>query len=129
MGKDKFTNDRFGCKHRNIENLIAASMASTRIPMHLECVSHTCEVFDAGNLAVLKEIENTLALKKKFISLLPSLKSFLQRVFFQLLPVLSVSLLITMATNCHYMKSLTLNWRRMVEQKSLVYSKRGVFAC
>ena len=44
-------------KNLQIEGLIAASLSSTLIPLHLFCVSHTCEAFDAGNLAVLKHVE------------------------------------------------------------------------
>ena len=66
-------------KNLEIENHIAASLVSNHIPMHLLCVSHTCEVFDSGNLYVLTQIEKMLGLKEKMISYLPSLHSFLSK--------------------------------------------------
>ena len=56
-------------KNLQIENLIAATLVSHHIPMHLLCVSHTCEVFDSGNLHVLNQIEKMLGLKEKIMFL------------------------------------------------------------
>ena len=52
-------------KNLEMENLIAATLLSDHIPLHLVCVSHTCETFDTGNLAVLKLVEDKLDLKGK----------------------------------------------------------------
>ena len=64
-------------KNMEIENLIAATLLSQHIPLHLLYVSHSCEVFDSGKLAVLKHVENKLELQEKVIKSMPSLKSFL----------------------------------------------------
>ena len=55
LGKDYSSHDRLCCKesvyafYLQIENLIAASLSSQRIPLHAMCVSHTCEAFDTEN--------------------------------------------------------------------------------
>ncbi|KAK6179055.1 hypothetical protein SNE40_011501 [Patella caerulea] len=64
-------------KNLHIEASIAATLNSTHIPFHLLCVSHTCEVFDRGNLCVLREAEDKLDLRNILIARMPSLKSFL----------------------------------------------------
>ena len=45
-------------KNLEIESLIAVSLLSSHIPLYLLYVSHTCEVFDSGNLLVLKHVED-----------------------------------------------------------------------
>ena len=57
--------------------MIAATLVSSHIPLHLLCVSHTCEAFDKGNLTVLKDIEKSLNLKSKLLVHLPNLRSFI----------------------------------------------------
>ena len=66
-------------KNLQIEQLIAASLSSNHVPLHLLCVSHTCEAFDAGNLLVLKDIEEKADLKGKVCQRKPSLRSFLSK--------------------------------------------------
>ena len=66
-------------KNLEIETLIAASLASSHIPLHLICVTHTCEVFDSGNLLVLKHVEEKLDLKNKIMKSMRSLQSFLSK--------------------------------------------------
>ena len=73
-------------KNLGIENMIAASLSSLHIPLHLLCASHTCEVFDAGNLKVLARIEEQLNIKQKILSHLPSLRSFLSKGVSQAAP-------------------------------------------
>ena len=63
-------------KNFSIENLIAASLYSNHIPLHIMCVSHTCKVFDTGNLYVLSQVENSLKLKESLLKYIPSLQSF-----------------------------------------------------
>ena len=65
-------------KNLHIEELVAATLNSTHIPFHLLCVSHTCEVFDRGNLRVLKDCEEKLKLRELLVARMPALKSFLQ---------------------------------------------------
>ena len=50
-----------------IEGLIAASLLSKHIPLHVLCVSHTYEAFDCGNLLVLKHVEEKSDLKGKVV--------------------------------------------------------------
>ena len=50
-------------KNLNIEDSIAATLNSTHIPFYLPYVNHTCEVFDKGNISVLKVAEKQLGLK------------------------------------------------------------------
>ena len=64
-------------KNLHIEDLIAATLNSNHIPFHLLCVSHTCEVFDRGNMAILKELEMKIKLREAVIARMPALKSFL----------------------------------------------------
>ena len=66
-------------KNLEIGNMIAASLSSLHIPLHLLCASHTCEGFDTGNLAVLAKIESQIKIKQKIQSYLPFLKSFLAK--------------------------------------------------
>ena len=40
-------------------------------------MSHTCKVFDRGNITVLKSAEEKLGLREKLIARMPALKSFL----------------------------------------------------
>jgi len=63
-------------KNLHVEDQVAATLNSTHIPFHLLCVSHTCEVFDRGNIKVLLEAEKKLGLQEILIlSFLPSSKS------------------------------------------------------
>ena len=64
-------------KNLHVEESVAATLNSTHIPFHLLCVSHTCEVFDRGNMAILKNAEEKLGLREKLIARMPALKSFL----------------------------------------------------
>ena len=64
-------------KNLQIGHLIAASLSSTHIPLHLLCTSHACEAFDNGNLSVLTSIENKIEMKKKMLLYLPFSRSFL----------------------------------------------------
>ena len=64
-------------KNLHIEDLIAATLNSNHIPFHLLCVSHTCEVFDRGNMVILKELEMKIKLREAVIARMPALKSFL----------------------------------------------------
>lgn len=64
-------------KNLQIENMIAATIFSNHIPLHLLCVSHTCEAFDAGNLQILRNIERSLKLSECVLSHLPSLRTFI----------------------------------------------------
>ena len=66
-------------KNLQIESQIAATLNSNHIPLHLLCVSHTCEVFDAGNISILSKHEVKLGLREKLISHMPPLKSFLKK--------------------------------------------------
>ena len=66
-------------KNLHIESQIAASLSSQHIPLHLLCVSHTCEVFDTGNISVLVKHEAKLGLREKLIAHMPSLKPFLSK--------------------------------------------------
>ena len=50
-------------KNLNIEDSIAATLNSTHIPFYLPYVNHTCEVFDKGNICVLKVAEKQLRLR------------------------------------------------------------------
>ena len=52
---------------------------SDHIPFHLLCVSHTCEVFDKGNMFVLCETERKIGLRELLISHIPMLRSFLSK--------------------------------------------------
>ena len=45
--------------------------------MHLLCMSHTCEVFDSGNISILVKHEVKLSLREKLLAQMPSLKPFL----------------------------------------------------
>ena len=47
-------------KNLEIENLIAASLISQHIPLHMLFISHTSEVLDQGNINVLTEIEKNV---------------------------------------------------------------------
>ena len=47
------------------------------IPFHLMCVSHTCGVFDCGNMVILKELEMKIKLREAVIARMTALKSFL----------------------------------------------------
>ena len=64
-------------KNLHIEEQIANTLGSSHIPFHLLCVSHTCEVFDKGNISVLCEVEGKIGLRELLISHMPMLKSFL----------------------------------------------------
>ena len=64
-------------KNLHIEDLIAATLNSNHIPFHLLCVSHTCEVFDRGNMITLKELEMKIKLHEAVIARMPALKTFL----------------------------------------------------
>lgn len=64
-------------KNLHVEASVAATLNSAHIPFHLLCVSHTCEVFDRGNMTVLKEAEEKLGLRDILIARMPALKSFL----------------------------------------------------
>ena len=66
-------------KNLHIESQIAASLNSQHIPLHLLCVSHTCEVFDAGNISILVKHEVKLGLREKLIAHMPALKPFLSK--------------------------------------------------
>ena len=44
-------------KNLRTEGLITASLSSKHIPLHVLCVSLTCEAFDFGNFLVLKFVE------------------------------------------------------------------------
>ena len=70
-------------KNLEIENLIAATLLSDHIPLHLLCVSHTCEVFDSGNLAVLRQVELRLGIHDKIVKVMPFLKSFISKGLIQ----------------------------------------------
>ena len=50
-------------KNLHIEDLIAATLNSNHIPFHLLCVSHTCGVFDCGNMVILKKLEMKIKLR------------------------------------------------------------------
>ena len=50
-----------------IEGLIAVSFSSKHIPLHVLCISHTCEAFDCGNLLVVKHMEEKSDLKGKVV--------------------------------------------------------------
>ena len=41
------------------------------------CVSHTCGVFDCGNMVILKELEMKIKLREAVIARMTALKSFL----------------------------------------------------
>ena len=77
MAKNLSFNDRLCVKEFTVEEQIASTLNSTHIPFHLLCVSHTCEVFDKGNLSVLCELEVKIGLRRKLIQHMPILKSFL----------------------------------------------------
>ena len=62
-----------------IEEQIAKNLMSDHIPFHLLCVSHTCEVFDKGNMFVLCKIERKIGLRELLISYIPVLRSFLSK--------------------------------------------------
>ena len=64
-------------KNLHVEDQVAATLNSTHIPFHLLCVSHTCEVFDTGNIKVLLEAEKKLGLRETLITRMPALQSFL----------------------------------------------------
>ena len=64
-------------KNLLIEEQIANTLMSNHIPFHLICVSHTCEIFDKGNMFVLCEIERKIGLRELLISHIPMLRSFL----------------------------------------------------
>ena len=66
-------------KNLHIEDQIACTLNSTHILFHLLCVSHTCEVFDKGNLSVLCDLESKIELREKLIQHMPMLKSFLSK--------------------------------------------------
>ena len=66
-------------KNLHIEEQTANTVSSSHIPFHLLCVSHTCEVFDEGNISVLCEVERRIGLRELLISLMPVLKSFLSK--------------------------------------------------
>lgn len=54
-------------KNLRIEDLIAASLPSQHIPLHVLCVTHTCEAYDTGNLAVLKHVEEKCDIKAQLV--------------------------------------------------------------
>ena len=62
-----------------IEELIAASLSSKDIPLHVLLVSHTCEAFDCGNVLVIKYVEEKSDIKGKVVKCMPSLRSFLSK--------------------------------------------------
>ena len=89
-------------KNLDIENLIAASLYSNHIPLHILCVSHTCEVFDTGNLYVLSQVEKSLKLKESLLKYMPSLQSFLQKTINQA----AINALSNLVTNDGHKSSL-----------------------
>ena len=56
-------------KDLHLEDQITCTMNSAHIPIHLLCVSHTCEVCCKGNLSVLCDLESKIELREKFIQL------------------------------------------------------------
>ena len=63
-------------KNLHTEEQIANTLSSSHISFHLLCASHTCEVFDKGNISVLCEVERKIGLRELLISHMPMLKSF-----------------------------------------------------
>lgn len=55
-------------KNLKIEGLIAVSLSSKHIFLHVLCVSHTWEAFDCGNLLVLRHVEEKPDLKGKVVN-------------------------------------------------------------
>lgn len=66
-------------KNLHIGESVAATLNSNHTPFHLLCVSHTCEVFDRGNLAELRKAEAQLGIHDILIARMPALKSFLSQ--------------------------------------------------
>ena len=66
-------------KNLHLEEQIANTLQSVHVPLHLLCVSHTCEVFDRGNISILCEIEQNIGLREILIQHMPILKSFLSK--------------------------------------------------
>ena len=60
-------------KNLHIEESIAAMPNFTHIPFQLICVSHTCEVFDRGNICVLQKAEQLLGLREALLARMPAL--------------------------------------------------------
>ena len=63
-------------KNLEIEKLIAASLNSKYVPLHILCKSHTVEKFDETNLKVLMKIEKAVNQRQIFECINPTLKSF-----------------------------------------------------
>ena len=62
-------------KNLQIDGLIAPSLSSKQTPLHVLCVSHTCEAFHCSDLLVLKHVEEKSDLKGKVVTCMRSLLS------------------------------------------------------
>ena len=61
-------------KNLHIKEQIVNTLSSSHIQFLILCVSHTCGVFDKGNISVLCEVERKIGLRELLISHMPMLK-------------------------------------------------------